>query len=213
MLEKDNSITRAAVALLKDLFRCHLQPHARQVAYMANSHWYLRWNSRLASQCTEPAKLQKQRDIQEQQKGSQQLGKGKQRTQNQQNRVKELTKEKHGLQKLRNETNGQIKQQSGKEVHQEGTVNLYKEHHRVVSDFQEMQELTKKNHDKQIETENNQQYDKVHAVRGGMKQEPRSPDRKVTPPSCDNTSFVSEVCRSSALHVAKVSHHQHITDG
>lgn len=207
VLEEDNSATRAAVALLKDLFQCRLEPHARQVAYMANSHWYLRWNSHLTSQCNPPSKVQKQRGIQHKQKGSQQLVKENHGTKSQENWVWKQTKQKQRFKKWGKGTNDKIEQQTRKKMLQGKPLNVYEEHY-INSDFQGVEEQTKKNKDKRAATGNNQQY--VQEAGMGLEKEPHTPRREGTFPSCDNASFVSEVCRRSALHVAKVSYYQYM---
>nr|XP_045602656.1 uncharacterized protein LOC123760893 [Procambarus clarkii] len=54
VLRANDSSTHAAITLLSDLFHCRLERHQDQVAYMAQQHWYLRWNTRLASRCRYP---------------------------------------------------------------------------------------------------------------------------------------------------------------
>ncbi|XP_050716128.1 carbohydrate sulfotransferase 5-like isoform X2 [Eriocheir sinensis] len=168
---------------------------------MASNHWYLRWNTRLASQCTAPAKGQQQRGIQEQQKGSQELANGRQVTQEQQG-AREQVILKHILQKRGQENKEQSGQHTGNRIQQEGTRNLYKEQHHVSSS-QGVQEPVRRGQDQQSEIGKHQK--RVHAGEKRMKEQPRSPDGKeASPPSCDDASYVSEVCRRSPLHVAKV---------
>lgn len=201
VLEEDDSTTRSALALLKDLFRCRLEPHPQQVAYMARSHWYLRWNTRLASQCTVQSKRPQKTGIQEQQKGSQELAKSRQVTQGHQQGAREQIQQEHILQKR--------DQLTAEQIQQEGIESLYKEHH--VNSSQRAQEQTGRSQDHHSETGRQQEHVVVREKR--MKRKSRSPERKeaANSPSCDNPSHVSEVCRRSALHVAKVSHNKYIT--
>lgn len=197
VLEDDDSTTRAALTLLKDLFRCNLEPHARQVAYMAGSHWYLRWNTRLASQCTAPAQGLQQGGAQEHGTGAKEAAKEQQGTQGQQG-ARERVKE-NSVQKRGKVANVQMKQQTNKQMQHSGT-SLYARLQHVASGSQGAQERTRKNEPGSLQK---------HVQDGGKRvnQEPHSAGRiEATPPSCDDASFVSEVCRRSALHVAKVSH-------
>lgn len=206
VLEEDDSLSRAALTLLKDLFRCRLESHAQQVAYMASSHWYLRWNTRLASQCRAPAKGQQQRGIQEQHKESQELAKGWQVTQGQKGASEQVI-QKHLLQKRGQQNKEQTGQHTDNRIQQEATRNLYKEQHHV-SISHVVQEPVWRGQDQQSEIGRHQK--RVHAGEKWVKQQLRSSDGKeASSPSCDDASYVSEVCRRSPLHVAKVSHHQH----
>ncbi|KAK8405365.1 hypothetical protein O3P69_001722 [Scylla paramamosain] len=166
VLEEDDSNTRAAHVLLRDLFQCHMEPHAGHVAYMARSHWYLRWNTHLASQCTAPTK-------------------GPQGTQD---RIKQYQE-------------SQVKQQEL--GHEKKLFNASQEFQKVVWQIQESQHEAG-DHDEKVEVVKKQpgQQDKD---RHKKQQEPSSPrvngDKR---PSCDDASFVSDVCLRSSLHVAKV---------
>ncbi|KAK3869561.1 hypothetical protein Pcinc_025145 [Petrolisthes cinctipes] len=51
LVREDNGSTRTAVQLLTDLLHCRLYLHPHHLAYMTSKHWYLRWNTRLASHC------------------------------------------------------------------------------------------------------------------------------------------------------------------
>lgn len=205
MLEEDDSLSRAALALLKDLFRCRLEPHTQQVAYMASSHWYLRWNTRLASRCTAPAKEEQERVILEQQKGSQELVKARHVTHGQQG-AREQVLQKLTLQKHGQENKETTEAQADNYIQKEGTGNLYKEKHHV-SGSHGVQEQVRRGQDQQSEIGKLQMH--IHTGENWVKQQPRSPDAKEdSPPTCDDASYVSEVCRRSSLHVAKVSPRQ-----
>ncbi|KAK4316017.1 hypothetical protein Pmani_012791 [Petrolisthes manimaculis] len=51
LVREDSGSTRTAVQLLTDLLHCRLYLHPHHLAYMTSKHWYLRWNTRLASHC------------------------------------------------------------------------------------------------------------------------------------------------------------------
>ncbi|XP_045138943.1 uncharacterized protein LOC123520593 isoform X2 [Portunus trituberculatus] len=164
MLEEDDSYTRAAHTLLRDLFQCHMEPHPGHVAYMARSHWYLRWNTRLSSQCTPTMKVvqgtQDRVKYQESREQQQKLG-----------HEKQLFNASQGLQKVV----WQVLQESRYEA----------------LDHNEKVQLAK-------ERPGLQDKDR-------KQQEPSSSRLNVGKrPSCDDASFVSDVCRRSSLHVAKV---------
>lgn len=151
MLEEDDNGTRTAVALLKDLFHCDMEPHAQQVAYMARSPFYLRWNTRLSSQCTAPSRINQQKSRKPWQ------GPGHEKPQGR----------------------------------QKGTRQTQEPHHDIVDHKEKVQVGGKRL---------NQSEDRH------QRQKPFSGGKENNRPYCDDTSFVSDVCRHSSLHVAKVRH-------
>lgn len=140
VMEEDDSYTRAAHVFLRDLFQCNLEPHPENVAYMARSRWYRRWNAFLTSQCSPPTKRLK---------GTQY----------------EVTQ------------NHELREQQQNLEHEKQLLN---------NASQKLQKVV---------LQKSQQA--VSSSRVGV-------DKR---PSCDDASFVSDVCRRSSLHVAKVRLH------
>ncbi|XP_069945448.1 uncharacterized protein [Cherax quadricarinatus] len=208
VLRVNDSSTQAALTLLRDLFVCRLQCHPQQVAYMASQHWYLRWNTRLASLCH-----QQEREKQESQQGSQKMQENQQEDQQKQGNKQEQHKRSGNQQEQRRKPGNQQEQQK-KPGNQQGQQQKEKNH----------QGQPKKQVNQQKQQQKEEHYQEHHHDQGNhhqdqlqkelnQQQEPETQQElpqqeyqqvELGNASCSNPAFVSQVCRSSSLHVVKV---------